>query len=90
VLTPTLKKPLASWSKSPTRSSRCNDGRIYIELVNARFLYQDRGAPAEYHAGMQFAIERGWLVLHESGTYVKFNPLHVMFFAQSTGASKDE
>jgi hypothetical protein len=30
-----------------------HDGRIYIELVNARFLYQDRGTPADYHAGMQ-------------------------------------
>jgi hypothetical protein len=36
-----------------------HDGRIYIELVNARFLYQDRGTPADYHAGMQLAIERG-------------------------------
>ena len=31
-----------------------------------------RGTPAEYSAGLKLAIERGWLWLHESGTYVKF------------------
>jgi hypothetical protein len=52
---PTLKKPLAGWSKSPTQSSRC--------------------------AGLQLAIERGWLMLHESGTYVKFTPAGAELFA---------
>jgi hypothetical protein len=27
------------------------DGRIYIEKINAPFLYRDRGTPAEYSAG---------------------------------------
>jgi hypothetical protein len=58
-----------------------HDGRIYIELVNARFLYQDRGTPAGYGAGVQLAIERGWLMLHESGTYVKFTPAGAEVFA---------
>jgi hypothetical protein len=58
-----------------------HDGRIYIELLNARFLYQDRGTPAEYHAGLELAIERGWLVLHESGTYVTFTPAGAELFA---------
>jgi hypothetical protein len=31
-----------------------------------------RTSPAEYKAGLDLAIIRGWLVLHESGTYVKF------------------
>jgi|EndMetStandDraft_6_1072998.scaffolds.fasta_scaffold03749_2 hypothetical protein len=30
------------------------------------------GTPAEYRAGLEIAIARGWLMLHESGTYVKF------------------
>jgi hypothetical protein len=47
------------------------DGRIHIEKVNAPFLYKERGTPAEYGAGLKLAIERGWLWLHESGTYVK-------------------
>jgi len=37
------------------------DGRIYIEKINGPFLYVDRGTPAEYSAGLKFAIERGWL-----------------------------
>jgi hypothetical protein len=42
------------------------DGRIYIEMVNAPFLYEHKGSPAEYKAGLDLAIERGWLVLHGS------------------------
>ena len=48
------------------------DGRIHIELINGPFLYELRGSPAEYKAGLDFAIERGWLWKHESGIYVKF------------------
>ena len=47
------------------------DRRIYIEKINAPFLYVDRGTPAEYSAGLKFAIERGWLELHDSGTFVR-------------------
>jgi len=48
------------------------DGRIHIEKINEPFLYKERGTPAQYAAGMKLAIERGWLWMHESGTYVKF------------------
>jgi hypothetical protein len=48
------------------------DGRIYIEDINAPFLMI--GKPAEYRAGLNLAVERGWLWLHESGTYVKLAP----------------
>ena len=48
------------------------DGRIHIEKINGPFLFREKGTPAEYKAGLDLAIERGWLVLHESGTYVKF------------------
>jgi hypothetical protein len=47
------------------------DGRIFIELINWPFLYELKGTPAEYKAGLDLAIERGWLWKHESGTYVK-------------------
>ena len=47
------------------------DGRIYIELINGPFLFREGATPAEYKAGLELAIERGWLVLHESGTFVK-------------------
>ena len=48
------------------------DGRIHIELLNGPFLFDLKGTTAEYRAGLNLAIERGWLVMHESGTYVKF------------------
>jgi hypothetical protein len=49
-----------------------HDGRIYIELINGPFLFDLKGTPDEFLAGLDLAIARGWLVLHESGTYVKF------------------
>jgi hypothetical protein len=47
------------------------DGRIYIELVNAPFL-KAGGSAAEYRAGIDRALAKGCLIRHESGTYVKF------------------
>ena len=39
------------------------------------------GSPAEYSSGLKLTIERGWLWLHESGTYVKFTPACAELFA---------
>ena len=47
------------------------DGRIYIELINGPFLFREKATPDEYKAGLDLAIERGWLALHESGTFVR-------------------
>ena len=57
------------------------DGRIHIEKINGPFLFQHGGSPAEYGAGLELAIARGWLWLHESGTYVKFTPAGAELFA---------
>jgi hypothetical protein len=57
------------------------DGRIYIEKINGPFLYQHKGTPAEYKAGLERAIANGWLWLHESGTYVKFTEACAAMFA---------
>jgi hypothetical protein len=57
------------------------DGRIYIEKINEPFLYQLKGTPAEYKAGLDRAIAKGWLWLHESGTYVKFTEAGAALFA---------
>jgi hypothetical protein len=57
------------------------DGRIFIELINWPFLSEHKGSPAEYTAGLDLAIARGWLVLHESGTYVKFTQAGAELFA---------
>ncbi|AJA62523.1 MULTISPECIES: hypothetical protein [Bradyrhizobium] len=50
------------------------DGRIYIERINAPFLFKLEGSGSEFGAGLKHAIERGWLWKHESGTYVKLMP----------------
>ena len=55
--------------------------RIYIELINGPFLFREGATPAEYSAGLKLAIERGWLVLHDSGTYVKFTQAGADLFA---------
>jgi hypothetical protein len=57
------------------------DGRIYIEKINGPFLFELKGTPAEYKAGLDHAIANGWLVLHESGTYVRFTEAGAALFA---------
>jgi len=57
------------------------DGRIHIEKINGPFLYKEGGSPAEYGAGLKLAIDRGWLWLHESGTFVKFTDAGAALFA---------
>jgi hypothetical protein len=47
------------------------DDRVHIELINGPFLFEHKGSPAEYKAGLDLAIARGWLWLHESGTFVR-------------------
>jgi hypothetical protein len=56
------------------------DGRIHIELINAPFL-QGGGSPAEYKAGLERAITKGWLTIHRSGVYVKFTEAGADLFA---------
>ena len=41
-------------------------------MINGPFLFREKGTPDEYKAGLDLAIERSWLVLHESGTFVRF------------------
>jgi hypothetical protein len=57
------------------------DGRIHIEKINGPFLFKEGGTPAEYGAGLNYAISQGWLWRHESGTYVKFTPAGAELFA---------
>jgi hypothetical protein len=57
------------------------DDRIYIEKINGPFLFQLKGSPAEYKAGLDRAIANGWLVLHESGTFVRFTQAGADLFA---------
>ena len=56
-------------------------GRIHIEKINEPFLFGDKGKPAEYSAGLKLPIERGWLELHDSGTFVKLTQSGANLFA---------
>ena len=61
-------------------SEAVQDGRIYIELINAPFL-KEGGTPDQYRGALARAIKLGWLLPHESGTYVKFTPTGAELFA---------
>ncbi len=56
------------------------DGRIYIEKMNGPFLFELKGKPAEYRAGLEQAIANGWLWLHESGTFMEFTEAGAALF----------
>jgi hypothetical protein len=57
------------------------DGRLLIELINGSMLFHEKSAPAEYKAGLDRCIEKGWLMLHESGTFVRFTQAGADLFA---------
>ncbi|MDA9520116.1 hypothetical protein XI06_07005 [Bradyrhizobium sp. CCBAU 11434] len=49
------------------------NGRIHIEKINAPFLSKNgcKATGFEFGAGIKYAIEKGWMELHESGAYVR-------------------
>ncbi len=57
------------------------DGRLLVERINGPFLYEVSGTPAEYKADLDRAIEKGWLEMHESGTYLRFTQAGADLFA---------
>jgi hypothetical protein len=57
------------------------DGRIHIEKVNGPFLFEIKGTPAQYRAGLNYAIERGWIEMHRSGTFIRFTQAGAELFA---------
>jgi hypothetical protein len=56
------------------------DRRIYFELVNAAFL-RAGGTAEQFRAGIQRAIDKGWMVRHESGTYLNSTDAGAALFA---------
>jgi hypothetical protein len=55
-----------------------------VGLIAQQWLTEDlelKGTPAEYKAGLLYAIEKGWLELHESGTFVRFTEAGAALFA---------
>jgi hypothetical protein len=57
--------------------SRQNISRYIETLASAG----QRDAPAEYTAGLELAISRGWLKMHESGTFVTLTQSGLDVFA---------
>ena len=49
--------------------------------INHPFLFRDKATPAEYTAGLEYAVSKGWLQLHESGTFVKLTQNGAAYFA---------
>jgi hypothetical protein len=47
------------------------DGRVHIEKINGRLLFEQGGKPAEYDAGMRLAIERGLFGSARAGPFLK-------------------
>ena len=56
-----------------------------LQKINGPFLFGDKGTPAEYSAGLDRAVARGWLELPESGTYVKFTAAGADLMADKAG-----
>jgi hypothetical protein len=52
------------------------DGRIYIELVDAAFL-KAGGTAEQFRDGIKRAVDKGWMVRHESGTYGEIGEFRV-------------
>jgi hypothetical protein len=75
--------PEAAASKLLELANACEpqDGRIYIGKINGPFLFELKGTPAEYKAGLGYAIAKGWLELHERGTFVHFTQAGAALFA---------
>ena len=44
-------------------------------------LFEHKATPAEYSGGLKLAIERGWIEMDRSGTYVRFTQADAELFA---------
>jgi hypothetical protein len=56
------------------------DGRLYIDRINKPFIVAG-GSGEQFRAGIERAMALGWLLRHESGTYVKFTDSGAALFA---------
>jgi hypothetical protein len=81
-------RPLsASAVSKKVPSTELNRPRHQYSLARARASFHETmilgagGSPAEYRAGIEHAIAKGWLWRHESGAYVKFTPAGADLFA---------
>jgi len=47
------------------------EGQLFVEKLNWAMLTEHDASPAEWGAGVNFAVERGWLSRHESGSFYR-------------------
>ena len=57
------------------------EGRIISRRSTGLSCLATRARPGSTSAGLELAVTRGWLELHESGTYVKFTAAGADLFA---------
>jgi hypothetical protein len=86
-------RPLHEYAADRLYADPAKAARRILEIVNALSQFRAastsrkstsrfyRGNPAEYGAGLKLAIERGWLKMHESGTFVTFTSAGAELFA---------
>jgi hypothetical protein len=56
-------------------------GRIHIEKINEPFLFPRPRQPGRIWRRPQTRHHRGWLAMHDSGTFVTFTPAGAELFA---------
>jgi hypothetical protein len=71
---------MSFWSSRKSEIACSNGSRHSAELVNAAFL-KAGGTAEQFRDDIQRAVDKGWMVRHESGTYVKFTPSGAELFA---------
>jgi hypothetical protein len=75
--------------KSPDAPCIPTRRTAHIELINDPFIFKDKGSRPSM---AKLALERGWLAMHESGTFVRFTPgcrsVRVNFPTEGTGGSQ--
>jgi CubicO group peptidase (beta-lactamase class C family) len=69
------KRSVASAPQGWQRQLCCEFGSLSAPIPGQKL------GPAEYGAGLKLAIEHGWLLIHESGTYVKLTESGAALFA---------
>ena len=63
--------PASAAPKRPRDPNQLAKSITDVEKINAPFLSAHKASGPEFGAGIKHAVERGWLELHESGTYVR-------------------
>lgn len=56
-------------------------GRIYIEKIKMALLVGGQGQRSRIQSGHKNLHRAGWLVMHESGTFVRLSPAGADLFA---------